>query len=106
MEGQKWSQQAKISAPDASPFSYFGISARLGEDIAVVGSFLGEGRAADSGSAYIFTKVSSSLWTFAAKLIAADGAQNDRFGFCVDINPEGNRTVISSHGNNHNRGKK
>jgi hypothetical protein len=75
----------QISSSDGGQGDWFGGSVSINGDYAVVGAasdVIGTNSA--QGSAYIFTK-SGNTWTQQAKLIADDGAADDRFGTSVAI---------------------
>ena len=83
--GSTWSQQAQLSAPDGAAFDAFGTSVALFGDTAVIGAIGDDvGANADQGSAYVFSRLESA-WNQQAKLAAADGSANDRFGTSVAI---------------------
>ena len=79
-------QQAKLVASDGGVVSYLGHSVAIDGDTAVVGAY---GANVDShvrqGAAYVFTR-SGGTWTQQAKLLASDGAANDKFGTAVGVN--------------------
>jgi hypothetical protein len=81
-----WSEQAKLTASDASGYVYFGNSVSAGPDIAVVGAPLW------SGSAYVFTRDAGGSWSEQVKLIAPDLEENDLFGHSVSV--DGSTAVI------------
>ena len=82
-------ETAKLTAYDAQPTNWFGLSVEVDGDRLWVGAsgsdaqFDSDGR----GSIYFFTKPASG-WAgidinSAAKLMASDGTANDRFGFSI-----------------------
>jgi hypothetical protein len=79
-----WSEQAKLTAPDAASGDNFGCSIALSGNTVVVGSYYDDSLA---GSAYVFVRTGST-WTFEQKLTASDAKASDRFGNSValDIN--------------------
>jgi hypothetical protein len=79
-----WTQQAKLTATDAAAGEEFGRSVALSGDRAIVGAHLDDGAGSASGSVYVFTR-SGTTWTQTAKLTAADGAADDRFGYSVAL---------------------
>ena len=90
---------AKLLAGDGAASDNFGISVAISSDgnTAIVGSYFDDNeRGTDAGSAYIFTR-SGSTWTQQAKLIASDGAGNDRFGFSVAISGDGNTVILGAY---------
>ena len=74
----------------------FGISVAVDGNTAVVGAYKDDDAGADSGSAHVFTRSSSTApWNWAAKLTASDAAANDEFGISVAI--EGDTIVVGAH---------
>ncbi len=88
--GTTWTQQAKLVASDAGSFDRLGMSVALGADTAVVGSIYDAG----TGSAYVFVR-SGTTWTQQAKLLASDGANNDRFGISAAV--RGDTALIGAY---------
>ena len=89
---------AKIMASDGVVGDYFGFSASMDGDYAIIGA-----ANADSynGSAYIFMR-SGVSWNQQAKLSASDGAALDKFGFSVSIS--GDYALIGAPYSNSNNG--
>lgn len=84
--GTSWSQQAKLTASDPNNGDAFGVDVDIdGEDI-LVGAHLNDlaGFGPNVGSAYVFTRNGTS-WTQQERLVPADGAGGDQFGFSVAI---------------------
>ena len=79
-----WTPEATLLADDGADFDYFGWSVAIDGDTAVVGAYLDDESAVDSGSAYVFTR-SDDVWTQETKLISVDSAANDQFGNSVAI---------------------
>ena len=90
--GATWTKQAKLTASVASQSAFFGYSAAIAGDTAIVGVV---GDSTYSGSAYVFTR-SGSLWTQQQKLTASDAAQFDWFGRSVAIS--GDTAVVGAQG--------
>lgn len=80
-----WQQQQKLVAADAANNDLFGISVALTGDTAVIGA---SGAAVGSnpvqGAAYVFVR-SGPTWSQQQKLISADGAEGDQFGWSVAL---------------------
>ena len=87
------SETAKLIASDAAADDEFGTSVALDGDTAVIGARQDDDNGSQSGSAYVFTKV-SGVWSQKAKLIASDGAANDEFGISVAV--DGDTAVIGA----------
>ena|GEM_PF-2024955 len=83
--GATWTQQAKLTATDATGGSVFGRSVAINLNTALVGAPLESTTAANAGAAYLFTR-SGTVWGQLAKLTAATPAVNDLFGFDVTLN--------------------
>jgi RHS repeat-associated protein len=92
---EQWTEQAKLVAPDAAPWDFFGFSVSLSGDLAIVGAGSNDDSGSSSGSAYIFKREGSS-WTFQTKLTASDAAASDYFGRSVSIS--GGYAIIGSYG--------
>ena len=79
-----WTQVAKLTADDGAAGDYFGRSVSIDGDTVVIGAYFDDDDGSNSGSAYVFTRVTAgditSGWTQVAKLTAADGAAGDNFG--------------------------
>lgn len=79
--GATWTQQAKLTALDAAVADQFGTSVAISGETVVIGSPEDD---ATRGSAYVFVRAGEA-WVQQAKLVAADGAQGDGFGFSVGL---------------------
>ena len=93
--GTSWAQEAKLLPSDGATEDYFGVSVSISGNDVVVGAVFGNG----SGSAYVF-KRSGTSWAQEAKLLASDGAVNDRFGGSVSIS--GDYALVGAHRNDGN----
>ena len=91
--GITWSQQAKLTANDGAAGDLFGIRVALSGVTAVIGAARDDDKGDNSGAAYVFIR-SGTTWSQQAKLTAADGAANDRFGTRVAIS--GDTAVIGA----------
>jgi hypothetical protein len=74
----------RIQASDVSAGDEFGNSVDVSGNVAVVGAWMDDPRAYDSGSAYVF-RWNGTAWVQEAKLFPADGANSDRFGGDVAV---------------------
>ena len=79
--GGVWSEQAELTASDASTGAGFGSSVALSGTTALIGSWL---KASETGAAYVFTGV-DGVWSQKAELTASDAGSSDRFGFSVAL---------------------
>jgi hypothetical protein len=93
--GTTWTQQAKIVATDGAAFDLFGYSVSISGARVLVGSPEDNiGTYSNQGSAYVFFRVSST-WSQQAKLVASDGAAEDKFGNAVSIS--GNDLLVGAY---------
>lgn len=83
--GASWTQEAKLTAVDGEAGDWFGGAVALAGDTALVAACLDNVDAnTRQGSAYVFTR-SGTTWIQQEKLVASDGASNDRFGDSVAL---------------------
>ena len=85
--GETWIEQAKLIAADAAAYDEFGVCVAVSGDTAVVGAWLDDCEAIDTGSAYVFAR-SGEVWTQQAKLTASDAEAGDQFGSSVAVSGE------------------
>lgn len=94
----EWSQVAKLTPPEPQADERFGISVSIQGKVAIVGANGNDSNGENSGAAYLFTLQPNIIgiegWTFTKKLVAADGAPGDNFGFSVSI--YGNQAVVGA----------
>ena len=74
----------KLLAGSGNEYGDFVISVSISGEYAIVGDDLDDDKGENSGSAYIFRREGSS-WIEEQKLLASDGAEDDRFGISVSI---------------------
>lgn len=91
--GTTWTQQQKLLAADGVTDAQFGISVSLSGDTALIGANRDDDNGNRSGSAYVYIRTGTT-WTQQAKLIASDGAEEERFG--IDVALEGDTAMIGS----------
>jgi hypothetical protein len=82
--GSTWNQQAKLKAQDPAARDEFAVSVAIDGDTIVVGSYLDDDSAMDSGSVYVFARNGTS-WSQQAKLNASTPSVQAWFGLAVDI---------------------
>ena len=83
--GTVWSQQARLTASDASSSDQFGHSVSISGDTALIGSRWDDVTPfGNCGSAYVFTRV-GTVWSEEAQLTASDKASSDEFGTSVSV---------------------
>ena len=96
-----WSQEAKLTASDASEFDYFGRAVSVNGDVAMVGAHGDDDAGSSSGSAYVFRYADGS-WSQEAKLVSSDAASDDYFGISVSVS--GNVAVVGANGDESSAG--
>jgi hypothetical protein len=93
-----WSQQARLSVPGTQVYLSGGDMVALSGDTAVLGDeFETVGGNVAQGSAYVFTR-SGTVWSEQARLVAPDGAADDRFGSSVALS--GDTVLVSAFSDN------
>jgi hypothetical protein len=91
--GGVWTQQTKLYPADAADNQHFGEDVALDGDTALIAA-LGDRDNGDwSGAVYVFTRA-AGVWTEQAKLLAADGAEDDYFGESVAL--DGDTALIGA----------
>lgn len=88
-----WTQQAKLTAKDARPNDYFGISVAVAGDRIMVGAAEASDNGLRTGAVYVYERVNKA-WSLVQKLTPAGGAANDYFGYAIAL--EGNIAVIGA----------
>jgi hypothetical protein len=100
--GTTWTQETKVTANDAIVNANFGESVSINAttgDTLVIGAPrdnpTGNPGTLDSGSAYVFTRV-STVWTQQTKVSAGDAAPSDAFGSSVSLSADSTRCAIGA----------
>ena len=83
--------ELKLALSDGAAGENFGYSVAIDGNTAVMGASGG-----GPGSAFVFIKNSSGVWTKKARLTAHDGEEDDRFGYSVAV--EGDTVVVGAVG--------
>jgi len=91
--GLTWVQEQKLLASDGAAGDQFGNSVSVSGDVAIVGATLDDDNGPDSGSAYVF-RWNGSSWAQQQKLLASDGAADDRFAAHNSVSVSGNVAVV------------
>lgn len=83
--GATWTQQQKLTAPDAGSIDFLGFSVGISGDTVIAGADEDDIISnMNQGSAYVFVRTGTA-WAPPQKLVAPDGAANDRFGSTVAV---------------------
>lgn len=85
--GAQWTEQARLTASDREAGDNFGYSVSISGDTAIIGAMGDADNGPNAGAAYIFAR-NGSEWAEQAKLITADGARGDHFGWRVAISQD------------------
>ena len=88
-----WLEVEMLIADDPATQEWFGSSVSIDGEIALIGSFYGQGN--NVGEAYIFHNTGDDLWTLVANPTAFDGSIGDGFGRMVALHA-GNVVVGAS----------
>ncbi|MCH8345283.1 MAG: hypothetical protein IH983_15035 [Planctomycetes bacterium] len=88
-DGVDWIEEQKITASDADPLDWFGLSVSISRDgqTAVIGAPDDEVQGFESGSAYVFRHTEQG-WEEVIKLLASDGGPSDIFGGSVSVSED------------------
>jgi hypothetical protein len=93
--GTTWVQRQRISADDGDEFDNFGSAVALDGYVAVVGAYGEETHGESGGAAYVFRyDEGTEQWVQEGKLLDANGAADDRFGFSVSVS--GDRIAVGA----------
>ena len=87
-------QQQKIQASDAASSDYFGYSAAIDGNTAIVGAYAEDAGGTDAGAAYIFTR-SGTTWSQQQKIEGSDIDGGDAFGYSVAIS--GDTAIVGAY---------
>ena len=82
-DGADWLFEQKLTADDAAEGDKFGQSVSISGSLALIGAYLDDEYADNTGSAYVFHY--DGAWLQEARLIASDAAADDQFGHDVAI---------------------
>ncbi len=98
-DGLSWVESAKLLASDGAAGDHFGFSVAVSGDTILIGAYRDDDNGFDSGSAYVF-HYDGAQWVEQAKLLASDGASQDKFGEAVAVS--GDTAVIGAPGDDDN----
>ena len=85
--GSTWIEEQKLLPSEGQAQDYFGFDVAIDDNVAVISAWCDDDTAEDAGAAYVF-RYNGVEWIEEQKLLASDGAEDDIFGFCLDINDE------------------
>lgn len=101
-EGATWKESTKLLASDGDSYKRFGFAVAISGDYLIVGATGDNHGGKDTGAAYIF-KRNGALWLEQAKLMDANGIEDNEFGYCVDL--EGEYAVVGAWGKDSAEGR-
>ncbi len=93
-DGASWIEEGKLAPADGGLDDHFGFSVSISGDLAVAGSTWDGDNGLKAGAAYVY-RFDGTTWNQDAKLLADDGAANDRFGYAVSIS--GQRVLVGTY---------
>ncbi len=93
---KKWNQTAKLVSSDGQANDRFGNSVALDGNNIIVGAYMKDALATESGAAYIYT-YNNGNWVEKTKLLANDGQVGDGFGNDVGISQ--NYAIVGAYWN-------
>lgn len=80
----KWTQTQKLISPDGKADDRFGRGVALNNDTALISAMHNDSNGSNAGALYVFKK-QNEQWRFTSKIVARDGAPEDRFGWNVAL---------------------
>lgn len=94
--GGVWTQQAKLTASDATASAFFGQSVAISADgnIAAIGA---PQAVANQGCVYIFTRT-GGVWSQQTRLLHANAGVSDQLGSSMSMDAAGETLAVSAHG--------
>ncbi len=100
-DGQSWSLQAMLTAPDGAEFDYFGEPVALSADgrTALIAAPIADAPVSRSGAAYVFIR-NGNAWSFQSKLTPSDPSEYKNFGADVTLSADGNTALVGAIGDN------
>ena len=91
--GETWSFSEKLLPNDPHSPAQFGYSVAIDGDLMAIGARRHQDLGNNAGAAYVFAK-GIETWTQQKKILASDGAADDRFGYSIDI--DGDLVVVGA----------
>lgn len=98
--GDDWIVCETLSPGDLPSNAFFGCSVSIVKDYLIVGARADNDNGLNSGSSYIYKKVSGNNWSLVKKITASDGDSNDFFGRSVGI--YGDYAVVGAYADDDN----
>jgi len=96
-------EEQKLTASDGEEWDWFGIAVAIEDHWAIVGASADDnGNGISAGAAYVY-RFDGSAWIEQQRLLASDGAKDDRFGGSVAIS--GDVALVGAADNDNQNGK-
>lgn len=92
-DGTSWIETQKLLPADASGGDFLSHSVALQDDTLVLGAASDDDLGQNAGAAYVY-RFDGSTWSESQKILASNGAGNDRFGLSVALTDD--RLVVGS----------
>eukprot|EP00127_Corallochytrium_limacisporum_P007257 Clim_evm13s245 gene=Clim_evmTU13s245 len=94
-----WTENAKLISSDGAEGDHFGEVVSISDDSStiVVTAHRDDDHGCESGSAYVFVANGKGGWAEQAKMIPANGTENDYFGKSASISEDGKTIVVGAH---------
>ncbi len=80
----KWIQSQKLTAPDPSADDRFARGVALDKETVLIGAMHHDANGNNAGALYLYKKLKGK-WRYVSKIVAGDGAPEDRFGWNVAL---------------------
>ena len=94
LKNNLWVQTSHLVPNNPELNDEFGITVKINEDFAFIGSIKDDDLGKNSGSVYVYKKTEGE-WEFKQKLLAPDGVAGDGFGIAIE--PDNNYLYIGSY---------
>jgi len=95
-----WSQMAKLRLPDGARHDFFGWSASIWRDNAVVSAHSSSVDNYGTGAVYVWKRSNSMVWSLQAKLSPKEQDKSLYFGYCVSL--YNNILAVGAYGDSYN----
>ncbi len=96
-----WSYETTLLSSFGAEYQYTGHAVKIYGDMIAIGAHGGDGLEANSGVVYTFRRQGEN-WEESNRLIAPDGANNDKFGFSLGMSSNG--IIIGAYGHDNETG--
>jgi hypothetical protein len=91
----QWDDEAQLTASDGQSEIDFALTVGINSEFAVVGARFGGEGAVNSGSAYVFHRLTATTWNQGFKILPSDGQVDDYFGYFIGLCEE--YLIVGAH---------